>query len=130
VYAKRLGSAIVTTGIGHNLLGGYLYRKQLAGMVKDRVINSASDARLGTVDGERRQAALWYFVGGLAMITMGMTIRRADPNEGIAPALGPGLTAIGSVGAATMPMSGFWLVLAEGIAAMALRRRNVSTVAE
>jgi Family of unknown function (DUF6463) len=129
VYAKRLGDAVIATGIGHNLLGGYLYRKQLAGMVKDGVINSASDARLGTVDGERRQTALWFFVGGIAMITMGASIRRTH-TDSVAPALGPGLAAIGAVGAATMPMSGFWLVLAEGVAAMALRRRDGATSAE
>jgi hypothetical protein len=34
------------------------------------------------------------------------------------------MTAIGAIGAATMPFSGFWLVIAEGIAATLLRRQN------
>jgi uncharacterized protein DUF6463 len=34
------------------------------------------------------------------------------------------MTAIGAVGAATMPVSGFWLLIVEGIAATALRRRH------
>jgi Family of unknown function (DUF6463) len=122
--AKRLGDAVIATGALHTLVGGYLYRRQLAGMAKDRVINSASDSRLGTLDGERRQTALWYFVGGMAFVTIGTSIRR---DERIAPALGPGLTVIGAIGAATMPMSGFWLVIGESIAATAFRRRPRAT---
>jgi Family of unknown function (DUF6463) len=122
---KRLGDAVITTGLLHNLLGTYLYRRQLAGMASDRVIGSASDARLGTVDGERRQTALWFFVGGMALVTMGASIRRAGrDDERIAAALGPGMTAIGALGAATMPFSGFWLVIAEGIATTVLRGQN------
>ena len=34
------------------------------------------------------------------------------------------MTAIGTFGAATMPFSGFWLIVAEGIAATVLRRRT------
>jgi Family of unknown function (DUF6463) len=109
----------------HNLLGTYLYRGQLAGMASDRIIGSASDARLGTVDGERRQTALWFFVGGTTLVAMGASIRRAArDDERIPAALGPGMTAIGAIGAATMPFSGFWLIIAEGIAATVLRRRT------
>ncbi len=122
---KRLGDAVITTGVLHNLLGTYLYRGQLAGMASDKIIGSASDARLGTVDGERRQTALWFFVGGMALIAMGASIRRAGrDDEPIPAALGPGMTAIGAIGAATMPFSGFWLIIAEGIAATVLRRRT------
>jgi hypothetical protein len=119
----RLGDAVITTGVLHNILGGYLYRKQLAGMAREGILSSASDARLGTIDGERRQTALWFLVGGLALITMGACIRGTSDDR-IPPALGPGMTVIGALGAATMPLSGFWLALAEGIAAMVLRRRH------
>ncbi len=78
---KRLGDAVITTGVLHNLLGTYLYRGQLAGMASDRIIGSASDARLGTVDGERRQTALWFFVGGTALVAMGASIRRAGRDD-------------------------------------------------
>ncbi|KUH99107.1 DUF6463 family protein [Mycobacterium sp. IS-3022] len=122
---KRLGEAVIATGALHDALGGYLYRKQLAGMARDGLLNSASDARLGTVDGERRHTAFWFLIGGLAFITMGASIRRSGASgEPIAPALGPGMTAMGAIGAAVMPVSGFWLLLAEGLAAMALRRHQ------
>jgi hypothetical protein len=127
---KRLGDAVIATGVLHNLLGGYLYRRQLTGMARDGLLNSASDARLGTVDGERRQAAFWFLMGGLAFITMGASIRRsAAAAEPIAPALGPGMTVMGAVGAASMPASGFWLLLAEGVAATYLRRSRTPAVA-
>ena len=122
---KRLGDAVITTGVLHNLLGTYLYRGQLAGMASDRIVGSASDARLGTLDGERRQTALWFFVGGTALVAMGASIRSAGRDDVPIPAaLGPGMTAIGAIGAATMPFSGFWLIIAEGIAATVLRRRT------
>ncbi|WP_102143472.1 DUF6463 family protein [Mycobacterium hubeiense] len=122
---QRLGEAIIATGVLHNALGGYLYRRQVAGMLRDGIIGSASDAKLGTLDGERRQTALWFFVGGLAFITIGESVRRSGQRKApIAPALGPGITAIGALGAATMPASGFWAVLAEGLVATALRRRH------
>ncbi|MEO3757383.1 DUF6463 family protein [Mycobacterium sp. B14F4] len=128
---RRLGDAVITTGVLHNLLGGYLYRRQLAGMARDGLLNSASDARLGTVDGERRHAAFWFLMGGLAFITLGASIRRsATTGEPIAPAVGPGMTVMGALGAALMPVSGFWLLLAEGLAATYLRRRAPRTVAD
>ncbi|KUH85137.1 MULTISPECIES: DUF6463 family protein [unclassified Mycobacterium] len=122
---KRLGEAVIATGVLHDALGGYLYRRQLAGMARDGLLNSASDARLGTVDGERRHTAFWFLIGGLAFITMGASIRRSGASgEPIAPALGPGMAAMGAIGAAVMPVSGFWLLLVEGLAAMALRRHQ------
>ncbi|HEX2214041.1 MAG TPA: DUF6463 family protein [Mycobacterium sp.] len=128
---KRLGDAVITTGVLHNLLGGYLYRRQLAGMARDGLLNSASDARLGTVDGERRHTAFWFLMSGLAFITMGASIRRSgDTGEPIARALGPGMAAMGALGAACMPVSGFWLLLAEGVGAVVLRRRAAPTVAD
>ena len=128
---RRLGEAVIATGVPHNLLGGYLYRRQLAGMARDGLLNSASDARLGTVDGERRHTAFWFLMGGLAFITMGASIRRsATTGVQLAPALGPGMAAMGAVGAASMPVSGFWLLLAEGVTATVLRRRSAAAVAD
>ena len=123
-HTKRLGDAVIATGLLHNLLGGYLYRRQLAQMARDGVLNAASDARLGTVDGERRHTAFWFLMGGLAFVTMGASIRRSAATRApIAPALGPGMALMGATGAAVMPVSGFWLLLAEGLAAIYLRRR-------
>lgn len=129
---RRLGEAVIATGALHNLLGGYLYRRQLKHMVRAGLLNSVSDAGLGTVDGERRQTAFWFLMGGLVFITVGASIRRsATADEPIAPALGPGMTAMGALGAAVMPVSGFWLLLAEGLTATYLRRRRTSrTIAE
>ena len=125
---KRLGEAVIATGVLHNLLGGYLYRRQLAGMARDGLFNSASDAVLGTVDGERRHTAFWFLMAGLAFITIGASIRRgAATGERIAPRLGPGMTVMGALGAASMPVSGFWLLLAEGVTATVLRRRSART---
>ena len=128
---RRLGEAVIATGVVHNVLGGYLYRRQLAAMARDGLLNSASDARLSTVDGERRHTAFWFLMGGLAFITLGASIRRsAATGEPVAPALGPGMTAMGALGATVMPVSGFWLLLAEGVAATYLRRHGWPRVAE
>jgi hypothetical protein len=122
---KRLGNAVIATGVGHNLIGSYLYRRQLVDMARDGLINSASDARLGTVAGERRHTAFWFLLAGFCFMTLGASIRRTSATgERIAPALGPGMTAMGAVGAAMMPVSGFWLLLAEGVTATVLRRRT------
>jgi hypothetical protein len=131
VRTKRLGDAVIATGVLHNALGCYLYRRALADMGRDGLLNSASDAVLGTVDGERRHTAFWFLMGGLAFITMGASIRRCGTgNARIAPALGPGMTVMGALGAAVMPVSGFWLLLAEGVAATVLHRRTSPTASK
>ncbi|MCT7659392.1 DUF6463 family protein [Mycobacterium deserti] len=124
-HTRQLGGAVIATGVGHNLIGSYLYRRQIVGMARDGLINSASDARLGTLEGERRHTAFWFLFAGFFLMMLGAGIRQTGGDgERIAPALGHGMTAMGALGAAMMPVSGFWLLLAEGIAATVLRRRG------
>lgn len=87
---ERVGTATVATGIGHNLIGAWLYRRQLAGMVRDGLLDAVESPRVDYADRERRATALWFLMAG----------------------------------AAVLPKSGFWLLIAEGVTAMSVSRRR------
>lgn len=119
---RRVGDAVIATGALHNALGAWLYRRPLAAIARDRGFNAVSAARLPAEERDRREAAFWFLISGTAFAVIGAALRNTD-DDAVA-ALGPAIAAIGAVGAAAMPVSGFWLLIAEGVAATRAARNR------
>lgn len=107
----RIGTAAVATGIGHDLLGAWLYRRQLAGIARDGLRGRGGERR---PPGGRAAPAR----GGAVVPDVG----RGDRDRGCCAswctgdrrsggAHRCGLTAMGVIGAAVLPRSGFWLLI-------------------
>ena len=120
----RVGAATIATGVGHNLIGAWLYRRQLAGVARDGVLDAIENGRVASTERERRQTALWFLMSGGAFVTLGAALRRMDAGDLAVAPIGSGMAAMGVVGAAVLPRSGFWLLIAEGVAALAVGRRS------
>lgn len=104
------------TGGLHLALGTFTYQQPLLAMARAGVLNSLEAQ-------PERDGALWYFVAGGFLITAGATVRWSLRRAGRAPApLGWGLAVIALVGVVVAPLSGFWLVLVEGVLLVVLGR--------
>ncbi|BBY29365.1 DUF6463 family protein [Mycolicibacterium sediminis] len=119
----RIGTAAVATGIGHDLLGAWLYRRQLAGIARDGLVDAVENADLPAAERHRREVALWFLTSGAAIGTVGAALRGARATDGAVVPIGAGLTAMGVIGAAVLPRSGFWLLIGQGAAALSVARR-------
>lgn len=119
-HLHRVGAATIATGIGHNLIGAWLYRRQLAGFVHDGLVDAVANPRLDGAQRCRRETALWFLMSGAAFMTLGAGLRRSSACDGAVRPIAAGMTAMGAAGAVAMPKSGFWLLLAEGVAALRL----------
>jgi hypothetical protein len=126
-HLHRVGAATIATGIGHNLIGAWLYRRQLAGMMHDGLVDAVENPRLHGQERSRRETALWFLMSGGAFMTLGAGLRRSSAGDGAIRPIATGMTAMGVVGAVVMPKSGFWLLLAQGVAALRLSRRTTVT---
>ena len=126
-HLHRVGAATIATGIGHNLIGAWLYRRQLAGFVNDGLVDAVESTRLDGAERSRRETALWFLMSGAAFMTLGAGLRRSSSGDGAIRPIATGMTAMGAIGAVAMPKSGFWLLLAEGVAARRLSRRPAIT---
>ncbi len=104
-----LGDVITGTGVLHLALGVVMFQEPLRGMLGDGLVDSVG----AFVD---RDNALWFLVSGGFLLTSGLTVRWLKKVHGVVPTpLGWGLVVISVLGAAVEPLSGFWLVLVEGV---------------
>ena len=62
-----------------------------------------------------RECCFWFQFAGVMMIVQGCYMRSSNPSKEPPKWFGWALSAIGIVGVALMPISGFWLLLAQGI---------------
>ncbi|MBB6173939.1 hypothetical protein HNR23_003999 [Nocardiopsis mwathae] len=93
----------------HLATGVILYRRQVTDIAADGVVATVPDW------GDRA-TAFWFLAGAPLLWTSGRLLRSAEAN-GDARAQcvgGAALAATGAVGAAAMPVSGFWAVAALG----------------
>lgn len=62
-----------------------------------------------------RECSFWFQFAGVMLIIQGCYMRSMNKDKEAPKWFGWTLTAMGIVGATLMPISGFWLILAQGI---------------
>lgn len=102
---KHVGTMLLATGVLHTAVGLLVYRQP--------VLDIVGAGRWMSVTGDRgREAAFWFLLFGVVLMMFGQFVRWALRHAGTLPAsLGWSLLALGLLGVAFMPDSGFWLVL-------------------
>ena len=120
---RWIGRWLVAVSIGHVVLAIVVFRTLLAAVVERGLVHA-----VGT--DPRTQLAVWYVLFGVMLFICGLSIdalERASANY-VPKFLGWCLLALGVLGAALMPESGFWLVFPPAIAVLA-RRPSTSLAA-
>ena len=110
--ARRIGRAggvaLLATGTSHTALGLLAYADPLAAIARDGVLNA-----VGTHTD--RDAAVWFLVTGLLLITLGALATWTRARLGTLPAfLGYSVLVIAAAVALVMPFSGWPLVAVSG----------------
>ena len=121
---------IFATAIGHVLVGVTLFHEPLAAIWQDGVLNSVGGlpggfvgSSIGSFNGGsprlgvpalERLLAFWFVLFGPALWMIGQIVQRAvaRPDPRVLRVVGWDLLAIGALGAAIMPISGFWILMA------------------
>ena len=100
-------------GAAHAAVGVVLYRQPLAEIAREGVVASVSDR------GDRA-TAFWFMAAAPTLWLGGRLLRSAESNGDLAAqrAAGRVLAVTGAVGSAVMPVSGFWGVVAVGVASL------------
>jgi hypothetical protein len=121
--SRRTGFLLMVTGIGHFLVGLALFPEPLAAIVREGILNTIPPRLLdGVVHLDfHREAAFWFVLYGPLLYLQGQIANRAVERGDavILRLLAWNLLATGAVGAAIMPVSGFWFVI--GLAALGFR---------
>jgi hypothetical protein len=111
---QPIGLLLTATAVAHTVVGVILYRRPLASIIGDGVLN-AVDPHID------RRAAFWFLLFGPVLVMTGRladsAVRRGD--AATAGMVARNLLGVGIAGAAAMPLSGFWLLI--GISALMLR---------
>lgn len=112
------GRWLQVVACAHAAVGIATYRRSYAEIARDGVVDTVPD------HGERA-AAFWFLAAAPALWLIGRLMRSAERSgdTDAQRAAGGVLVALGTAGAAVMPRSGFWAVVAIGIAALRRRRR-------
>ena len=106
---RHVGRLLIGVGAGHLVVGAILFHAPLAAIFHDGFVNTVP---LGA-DFDR-QAAFWFLFATPVTFLLGHLTNRAVARQD-APfvrVVGLNLLGMGIVGAAVMPVSGFWLLLA------------------
>lgn len=106
---RHAGSLLIGTGVLHTLIGFAFAARPLAGIRRDGIVNAIHSH-------PERQAWVWFMFSGWSLIALGQLVRWEQRQGSMPPrSLGWHLTAMGAVLAVLMPVSGGWLLLAQGI---------------
>jgi pheromone shutdown protein TraB len=108
---RATGSLVLLVGLGHIVLAGVLFADQLGDLVSDGLVAAVRfDDRAS-----EEAAAIWFTVNGVLLVMVGQLARAHERLVGKLPS-SPGwvLAALGAVGAAVAPVSGFWVYIALG----------------
>ncbi len=120
---RWVGRWLVAVSVGHVVLAIVVFRTVLAAVVERGLVHA--------VGGDpRTQLAVWFVLFGVMLFICGLSIdalERASSNQ-VPKFIGGCLLALGVLGAALMPMSGFWLVFPPAIAVL-LRKPNARQAA-
>lgn len=114
----RVGELQLVIGTAHIALGVARFGPTLRAIARDGVI--------GVTQGDReRETAVWFLTSGAGLLLAGGLARWAQRRTGTVPAAyGAGLLGLGLAGAALIPRSGFWVVAANGLLALAASRAD------
>lgn len=119
---RWIGRWLVAVSIGHVVLAIVAFRTVLAPVLERGLVHA--------VGGDpRTQLAVWFVLFGVMLFICGLSIdalERASSNR-VPKFIGWCLLALGALGAALMPVSGFWLVFPPAIAVLA--RKSSSPLA-
>jgi hypothetical protein len=105
---RHIGRLLIGVGVGHLMVGAMLFHAPLAAIFHDGFVNAVP---LGDVD---RQAAFWFLAVSPMTFLLGHLTNHALGRQDaqFVRVVGRNLLGMGVVGAAVMPVSGFWLLLA------------------
>jgi hypothetical protein len=120
--ARYSGRLLMGTALLHNAVGIAIYARPLANILRDGGLNAVEPHR-------DRTTAFWFLVSGGLIFTLGQFTDWTEQRDtALPPSLGWSLLAFGAGGAFLMPVSGFWLVIPQGIAALrrASKREAIS----
>ncbi len=108
--------SLAVIGAAHLGVAAVEYGRPLRAMASAGVLDSVGD------DPER-DAAVWFTLGGVAMLTLAGVARWGVRETGRVPtALGAGLLGLGAPLTVVMPASGGWALIAAGLASLATER--------
>ncbi|MFI9345823.1 DUF6463 family protein [Streptomyces sp. NPDC052773] len=114
---RLLGAAAVA----HILVGVTAACPHWTGIVSEGVWNTVGN------DDEGRMMALWFMVGGIALVGFALLARRSVVTTGTLPAeLGWILLALGAPVSLMEPVSGGWSLIVIGLLAVRVSRRDRS----
>lgn len=109
---RHLGETLVATGVVHLLYSARVNQSVRAAIWRDGLVNTVPD------QGERNEA-LWFTTGGGLMIGAGLLARSHIRRTGtLPPAFGAALLATALANGILQPLSGIWVVAAEGVLAL------------
>lgn len=124
---RRLsGPLLMATGVLDLLYVLVFHFRQLAAI--------AGDGFFGAVELDPfqldREVAFWHLTFGAMVFILGGLVHWTQSRTGTLPAfLGWSLLALGLFGAVLVPVSGFWLVLAQAVMMLAVARREATVEA-
>ena len=106
---RHVGQLLIAVGAGPLVVGAILFHAPLAAIFHDGFVNTVP---LGA-DFDR-QAAFWFLFASPVTFLLGHLTNRALARQDaqLVRVVGQNLLGMGVVGAAVMPLSGFWLLLA------------------
>lgn len=108
--------SLAVIGVAHLGVAAIEYRRPLGAMASAGLLDSVRD------DPER-DAATWFTLGGVAMLTLAEVARWGVRETGRVPRpLGAGLIALGAPLVIVMPASGGWALIAAGLATLTAAR--------
>lgn len=118
------GSLLIGTGAIHSVLG--LCIPELRQPFFRGLRDGFSD-KLAIEERYAREAGFWFQLAGVFMVMQGFLMRSYTIHTQGKPSpswLGWSLTALGAGGVSVMPVSGFWLILPQGLYILALNRKQ------
>lgn len=118
VRHRSPGWWLQTLALAHGGIGAVVYREPLGDIARDRVIGSVPEW------GDR-STAFWFLAAAPALWLGGRLLRSAESadDRDAQRAAGALLVAVGTIGSASMPRSGFYGVVVVGLAALRRGRR-------
>jgi hypothetical protein len=115
---KHVGTMMIATGILHTVVGLWFFRQPLLDIL-------GAGQWMSVTGHEDRVGAFWFILFGVLLMMLGQFMRWALARTGTLPAsLGWSLLALGVLGVAFMPDSGFWLVLPQAWLVFGLARQE------